>query len=1488
MSTPLRRRLRASLPSALLAVVIFLPLLLTKPGRVGADTKSYLYLDPSRMLERAPSMWDPNIGMGTVTHQNIGYIWPIGPYYWLADAIGMPDWVAQRIWLGSILFLAGLGVRFMLKAMGQTGPHVTAATFVYALTPYILTLAARLSVILLPYAGLPWLIGLTVLSLRHKRWREPALFALVVATIGSVNATALILCGIGPVLWIAHEVVITREVRFRDALAAVGRIGVLTIGCSLWWLSGLWAQGQYGIDILRFTETAETVAIASMSLEVMRGLGYWFFYGEDRYGPWIAPSPGYSTAAPLLFATYLIPGLGLLGAAAARFRERAFFLVLLVTGMFLAVGGHPWDNPPPAGAAVKSFLLSDVGLAMRSLPRAAPLVMLAMAVFVGSLIASLSAERTRLARPLTAGVMVLTVLALPPLWRGQLVDSNLDRAEEIPGYWTQAAAALDRRDDGTRVLEVPGSDFASYRWGNIVDPVLPGLMDRPYVARELIPYGSASSADMLAALDHRIQEGTLDPAALAPTARFMGVGDISVRSDLTYERYNTPRPRPLWYLLRTAPDIGRALGFGPGLPNVPRADLPLVDETELQISPALPEPPEVAILPVNDAEKIIRTAPTNSPVIISGNGDGLVDAAAAGLLDGHELVFYSGSFTNDPDGLRKQIGRNGVLVITDTNRREARRWGTVRDNTGITERAGQKPLLVDPKDQRLEIFAAANARPGTTSAALDNQSTVIESRGGVTAQASSYGNPISLTPEDNPANAVDGELGTAWRTGGFSAAKGERIRISYRDPITTDHLRLVQAFGGVRSREISKVDISFDGAAPITYAVGAASRPDAPRQGTSPGQVLRFGERTFRTIDITIAATNRDTARLFAGVSAVGLSEVIVVDRSGRRPVGDDVVRLPTDLLAAAGVSAIDHPLALVFTRQRVSGTVAVRSDPEKVIARTFTLPNGRSFALSGQVRLSNNSLSDSIIDQAIGLPDAQHGGVTATSSRRLPGGLTNRAMAAIDGDPNTWWSPGFLGQQGEFVDYTTPKPVTVDTLKITVLNDGRHSVPQRLNVSVGDGIGPDQVGYVNLPAIADQAKPNGSHTFAVRLDRPLTGTHVRVSVPDEPAAIRNVMTLDWFTSQPVVMPIGLVDLGIDGLKAPPLPSDVDRRCRDDLVRINGRAVLVSLQGTTNDLLAGKAIALAGCPSASLDLPDGRSTLRTTGGAFTGVDLDRLVLRSDAGGAGDTSLAPLVASSVPGKGRPDVRVERQGRTSADLVVTGAEDPFWLVFGQSHNLGWTATAGGKDLGPPTLVNGYANGWQVPAGQTIRLHLEWTPQKVVWGAIVGSLLSVLIALVLVAWRRKAPAAAIVGLNPDQVPLDSRPSMPRAFRLERLLRYSGPVPSRFATVGTVIGSLLIGGAVIGPIYGVILAIIALTGLRLPRARPILTLGGPVIFAGCVATLMGFQLLRAYPSGFEWPTYFDVVQQPAWLAIFLLLLDVIVDRCWLRRWWPTEDPPT
>src|SRR3954468_22887467 len=79
------RRQRSALGYALLALLAYIPPLLTARGRVAADTKQYLYLDPGRLLSRSVSMWDPHIGMGTVTHQTIGYAFPMGPYYWLLE-----------------------------------------------------------------------------------------------------------------------------------------------------------------------------------------------------------------------------------------------------------------------------------------------------------------------------------------------------------------------------------------------------------------------------------------------------------------------------------------------------------------------------------------------------------------------------------------------------------------------------------------------------------------------------------------------------------------------------------------------------------------------------------------------------------------------------------------------------------------------------------------------------------------------------------------------------------------------------------------------------------------------------------------------------------------------------------------------------------------------------------------------------------------------------------------------------------------------------------------------------------------------------------------------------------------------------------------------------------------------------------------------------------------------------------------------------------
>jgi arabinofuranan 3-O-arabinosyltransferase len=330
---------------ALLVVLAYVPVLLTKPGRVVADTKTYLYLDPGRLLERAASMWDPNIGMGTVTHQNIGYLWPMGPFYWLFDKLGFPDWVAQRIWIGLVILAAGLGVRYLCRTLGWAREQwgaVLVAMLAYMFSPYLLNYSARISVILLPWSALPWLIALTARAIRHGGWRHPALFALAMLTVGGVNATALILVGLGPLLYVVHAVWIDREATLRQSLAAIARMGLLTLVTSLWWLAGLWAEGRYGLPVIRYTETYRTVATVSSAPEVLRGLGYWFFYGSDKLGPWTQPSSTYTTNVAVLTLSYAIPVAAIVAAAVVRWRYRALFLTIVVVGGLTAVAAHPW------------------------------------------------------------------------------------------------------------------------------------------------------------------------------------------------------------------------------------------------------------------------------------------------------------------------------------------------------------------------------------------------------------------------------------------------------------------------------------------------------------------------------------------------------------------------------------------------------------------------------------------------------------------------------------------------------------------------------------------------------------------------------------------------------------------------------------------------------------------------------------------------------------------------------------------------------------------------------------------------------------------------------------------------------------------------------------------------------------------------------------------------------------------------------------------
>ena len=112
---------------------------------------------------------------------------------------------------------------YLLRTFGLRGPGIVVAALAYMFTPYVLDYAARISVLLMPWAALPWMIAVIRKALREKGWRYPAIFALIVQVIGGVNATALIYAGVGPVLWIVYAWLIAREVDARPRDRRRGR-----------------------------------------------------------------------------------------------------------------------------------------------------------------------------------------------------------------------------------------------------------------------------------------------------------------------------------------------------------------------------------------------------------------------------------------------------------------------------------------------------------------------------------------------------------------------------------------------------------------------------------------------------------------------------------------------------------------------------------------------------------------------------------------------------------------------------------------------------------------------------------------------------------------------------------------------------------------------------------------------------------------------------------------------------------------------------------------------------------------------------------------------------------------------------------------------------------------------------------------------------------------------------------------------------------------
>jgi len=1450
---------------ALLALLAYVPLLLTHPGRVVADTKTYLYLDPGRLLVRAVSMWDPHIGLGTVTHQNIGYLFPMGPLYWLTHLLGVPAWAAQRLWLGTILLFAGLGMLYLMRTLKVRGPGVPVAVMVFMLSPYALDFSARLSVILLPWAGLPWLLALVIRALREDRgWMYPACFAITVQLIGGVNATALVFAGLAPVAWIVY-VALTREVAWKRALVVTAKIGGLTLLTSLWWLAGLSVQGNYGLNVLKYTETLQVVTKTSLASEVLRGLGYWFFYGIDKLGHWTDAATTYTHNPLAILISFAVPVLALLAASMVRWKHRGYFVTLVVLGVAVAVGAYPFDDPSPLGGMFKSFAeSSSFGLALRSTSRAVPLVVLGLAVLLGVGVNAVAlrwpgkvAVRWPLrgfavTGPLLAvALVVLAVVNAPALWNGGYSTKALERDENLPSYWEQAIAAADKGSHQTRILEVPGADFAAYRWGQTVDPITPGLTDRPYVARELVPWGSPASADLMNAYDRRMQEGVLSPDAVAPVARLVSAGTILFRADLQTDRFNLVRSNEVWDVLTNplAPGLSEPQGFGSSLG--PPLKLSQVDETQLAEGADPQSPPPVSLFQVEDAPNIVRAQTAAAPVVVSGDGEGVVDLAAIGLVVNTSPIFYAASDAANAAALRAKASEGGsVLVVTDTNRKRSRRWGSLSWNLGYTERAGEQPLVKDENNAPLELFPDQKVTAQTT----------VETPG-VQVAATKYGQDNLYEPQYRPVRGIDGDVHTAWTVGQFGTVIGQRWQVRVDDGVSTDHVNIVQPLGPGNDRYLTKVELTFDGKDATTVDLGPESRTDA-------GQTIPFPKRSFHTLGVKIVDTNVGDDATPPYQNGVGLAEVRLENTAtGALVVAHEVTVMPTDLVTTAAKQAATRPLVFSMARLRSNLVPPYTTRIEDALVREFQVPDARNFGIGGTARLAPDA-PDALLDGILGIPGVAGGGITVTTSGHMAGSVAARGSSATDGDPATAWTTPFGDATGQWVDVATPAPVTVDHLDLQVVADAEHSVPTQLTIAAGG-----EQRTVAVPAITSGATGN---VVTVPVSFPaVTGSDLRVTI----SGIAPSTTTNYTTLQPQVLPVAIAELGIPGVQRAPMPAELSGTCADSLVSVDNESRAVKITGSTADAVAGNALSVQPCsPDPAWSLTAGDHIVRAAPGQASGFDIDTLVLGSTSAGApmslGPRGTVPATTLRTSTAEAPTVKVTHNGDTKVEVQVTGATPgrPFWLVLGQSDNAGWEASADGKDLGGSTLINGYANAWKVtPTKSSFTATMNWAPQRTVWFAIAVSAVGLLacLGLGLLGWRRRRRAREAGDETGDDTDATLAFSNP--------LLAGGARPRPVDAVVAIVVPGIAGAVLARPWVGLVCAIAAALVLFAPRLRMFLTLGAPMALLLCAIYVIVQQHRYDYVSDLDWPNRFQRINDVAWLAVLLLLTDVLVQ--WARR---------
>lgn len=874
------------------------------PGLTQPDTKLDLVLSPGRYLRRALWAWNDHTGVGELQNQAYGYLWPMGPFYWLGDVLGAPGWGVQRAWWALLLVLALLGTeRLARRVAGLPTVPALVAGAVYALSPRVLTVLAEISVEVWPYALAPWLVLAADRAVRRGAGRRDRLRAavttgLVTACLGGVNATVSLLALVPAAGWI----VLAPRGRRRGRALATWLVGAV-LG-ALWWLGPLLVLGRWSYPFLDHIELASTTTAVASVTNVLRGAEHWIAYiltaGDNPtwQSGWVL-----AQSFVAIVATTAVAALGLAGLVRARSTPdegvdgdgvdarhlTRWALTGVVLGVIVMVTGREGSASGPLAGPVQQLL--DGPLApLRNVHKADLLVRLPVALGVGMLLHWATRVRggapDRLRPVLVAGTVLALVGAVLPIWQGRVGDAWAYR--QVPAEWHEMAARVDAdaaRDGGTTLL-LPGARTADHTWGRTGDEPLVALASSPVLVRAAAPLGAPGVTRVLDGLDLLTASGA-GSEHLADQLRRLGVARVVVR----------------WGL---RPDVG-ALD-----PDAVAAGL--------DASPGLTRAGEVGerdhrvvLWRVDDPAGPVTAYPAATRRVVAGAPEAWPALAGAGLVDPGDATVLTGDAASGRAADGGSAADGVPVVVTDTLR-----WQAL--NSGRPPQAGRSPTLV-ADDDRPATVGTKDLPPGG-----DEAGRTVREWGGDLASvdvSSSAADPFARlwrSAGTGPAALVDDDPATAWVSGDGAAVQRVTLRLRRAAPVTAVVLRPATGDG---LTPLDPSSVAVDGATGTTGTTGTTSTADTTSGGGTVRVALDGSVRDEVTVTLRVATGDADVA---VGVADLRLEGADVVGTALRTPDGDGGVLLTRDPRAGADVAAGEDPADLVRTTSLPPGSLEVRA----------------------------------------------------------------------------------------------------------------------------------------------------------------------------------------------------------------------------------------------------------------------------------------------------------------------------------------------------------------------------------------------------------------------------------------------------------------------------------------------------------------------------------------------------------------------------------